>query len=168
MSAKLQVRYLSGKERQQLEPLLSPIFPEDAIRKRLLKAGVKVLESEEANIIVLDRYMIVRKAGRLVPAVVESNEEILKSFPSIYVDRGAVGPVTSGADVMRPGITRFSGWFNQGDLVVVRDEIHSKALAIGEALQDKATAESSTRGKVLKNLHHVDDREWKIIASNTT
>ena len=163
MSEKLQVKHLSGKDRQQLEPLLTPIFPEDTIRKKLLKAGVKVLESEGTYIIALDRYMLIRKAGRLVPAVVESNEELLKNFPSVYVDRGAVGPIASGADVMRPGITRFSSWFNSGDLVVVRDEIHSKALAIGEALQDKATSEYSTRGRVLKNLHHVDDREWRII-----
>ncbi len=168
MSTKQQVRYLSGKERQQLEPLITAIFPDDGLRKKLLKAGVKILESEDVQLILLGTYKLIRKEGRVFPAVVDSNEELLRGFVCVFIDRGAVGPVTSGADIMRPGITRFEGLFNKGDLVVVRDETHSKALAVCEALQDQATAQASTRGRVLRNLHHVDDREWRIITLNIT
>ena len=43
-----------------------------------------------------------------------------------------------------------------GDLVVIVEEAHGKALAIGEALTD-GTDMTGSEGKVVRSLHHVGD-----------
>ncbi|WP_435098722.1 RNA-binding protein [Halarchaeum sp. P4] len=74
----------------------------------------------------------------------------------VTVDAGAVSFVSDGADVMRPGITTADDSIDAGDLVVVVEENHGKALAIGRALVDgeEMTGDS---GKVVESLHHVGD-----------
>jgi len=74
----------------------------------------------------------------------------------VTVDAGAVSFVSNGADVMRPGITEADEGIEEGDLVVVVEESHGKALAVGRALidGDEMTGDS---GKVVESLHHVGD-----------
>jgi PUA domain protein len=75
---------------------------------------------------------------------------------TVTVDAGAVSFVSNGADVMRPGITEADEDIEEGDLVVIVEESHGKALAVGRALVDgdEMTGES---GKVVESLHHVGD-----------
>lgn len=74
----------------------------------------------------------------------------------VTVDAGAVSFVSDGADVMRPGITEAATDISEGDLVVVQEAAHGKALAVGRALVegDDMTGDS---GKVVEALHHVGD-----------
>jgi len=74
----------------------------------------------------------------------------------VTVDAGAVSFVSDGADVMRPGITEADEGIEAGDLVVIVEESHGKALAVGRALADgdEMVGES---GKVVESLHHVGD-----------
>ncbi|WP_435127351.1 RNA-binding protein [Halobaculum sp. D14] len=74
----------------------------------------------------------------------------------VTVDAGAVSFVSDGADVMRPGITEADDSIDEGDLVVVAEETHGKALGVGRALVDgeEMTGDS---GKVVTSLHHVGD-----------
>ena len=80
--------------------------------------------------------------------------------PKVVVDMGAVPYVCKGADVMAPGIRRIEGEFVNGDLVVVVDETHGKALALGESLYDSQTARTVKKGAVVKTLHFVSDKTW--------
>ncbi|MEM2035550.1 MAG: PUA domain-containing protein, partial [Candidatus Caldarchaeum sp.] len=98
----------------------------------------------------------------LVPVLVKPNAEIVDRLPSVWVDKGAVPRIASGADVMRPGITRMDE-FKQGELVVVRDDKHSQPLAVGSALINSSEAAEASRGRVVKNIHHVDDAAWKLV-----
>jgi predicted ribosome-associated RNA-binding protein Tma20 len=40
---------------------------------------------------------------------------------------------------------------------------HGKALAVGEALMDAATARVTKKGPVVKTLHYVSDKVWDYI-----
>ncbi|MFB6113887.1 MAG: RNA-binding protein [Halodesulfurarchaeum sp.] len=74
----------------------------------------------------------------------------------VEVDSGAVSFVSDGADVMRPGITDADQTIESGDLVIVVEEAHGKALAIGRAMTDGPDMIGES-GKVVRSLHHVGD-----------
>lgn len=74
----------------------------------------------------------------------------------VTVDAGAISFVSDGADIMRPGIVEADAAIDQGDLVVVVEETHDKALAVGRALTDGSDM-LGERGKVVESLHHVGD-----------
>jgi PUA domain protein len=74
----------------------------------------------------------------------------------VTVDAGAVSFVSSGADVMRPGITEADERIESGDLVAIAEETHGKILAIGRALEDGADLVGDS-GKVVESIHHVGD-----------
>ena len=75
----------------------------------------------------------------------------------IVVDKGAIRFVTNGADVMRPGITKIDPSIKMGNIVVIVDENHDRALAIGRAMFDAKQMEDKKSGKVVKNLHTIQD-----------
>ncbi|HKL30277.1 MAG TPA: RNA-binding protein [Natrialbaceae archaeon] len=74
----------------------------------------------------------------------------------VTVDAGAVQFVSDGADVMRPGITEADETIAEGDLVVIVEESHGKALAVGRAMVDGDDLLGDS-GKVIASLHHVGD-----------
>jgi PUA domain protein len=79
----------------------------------------------------------------------------------IVVDKGAIRFVTNAADVMRPGITQIDPSIKKGDIVVIVDENHDRALAIGKSLLDAKDMEEKQSGKVVRNLHTIQDNVWK-------
>jgi PUA domain protein len=74
----------------------------------------------------------------------------------VTVDAGAVSFVSDGADVMRPGIVDADDRIAAGDLVVIEEEAHGKALAIGRARVEGAAMRGES-GKVVDSIHHVGD-----------
>lgn len=88
---------------------------------------------------------------------------LIARLPSIVVDMGAVPYVCKGADVMAPGIKEVREEFEAGDLIVVRDVNHGKALAIGKALVRSEEIRGMGKGKAVKNLHHVGDKLWQAL-----
>ncbi|QLG63743.1 RNA-binding protein [Halorarum salinum] len=78
----------------------------------------------------------------------------------VTVDAGAISFVSDGADVMRPGITEADEGIAEGDLVVIAEETHGKALGIGRALVDGSEMVGDS-GKVVKSLHHVGDELYE-------
>ena len=80
---------------------------------------------------------------------------------TIVVDFGAVRFVTNGADVMRPGITKIDSSIKKGDIVKIEEETKHRALAVGKAMYDASEMESISSGKVVKNLHTIQDSIWQ-------
>ena len=78
----------------------------------------------------------------------------------ITVDMGAIKFVTSGADIMRPGITKIDEGISDGEFVVIIDETHGKALAIGKVLFNSEEMLGMNSGKVIENIHYVGDDMW--------
>jgi PUA domain protein len=74
----------------------------------------------------------------------------------VTVDAGAISFVSDGANVMRPGITDATDDIESGDLVVIVEETHGKALAVGRAETDGADMVGDS-GRVVESLHHVGD-----------
>jgi len=92
-------------------------------------------------------------------------KEALDLIPKIVVDMGAVPHICNGADVMVPGILKVEGEFHKGELVVILDEKHNKPIAVGAALKDSKEIIKMKHGKVVKNVHFVGDKLWKLIKS---
>ena len=87
--------------------------------------------------------------------------EILEKFASVTVDMGAVKFMCNGANVMRPGIKRYTE-FSKDDIVCVIEESQQKFLAVGKAITDSSKLESMPKGEVIKNLHYISDKYWEI------
>jgi len=75
---------------------------------------------------------------------------------TVTVDAGAVSFVSDGADVMRPGIVDADGAIDPGDLVVIDEKTHGKALAVGRA-RVEGDDMLGDQGKVVDSVHHVGD-----------
>ncbi|TXT61953.1 MAG: PUA domain containing protein [Promethearchaeota archaeon] len=81
---------------------------------------------------------------------------------SIIVDMGAVPYVTlNQADIMRPGITEIDSSIEKGDIVRIADEKNNRTLAVGKAMYGAKEMEQKEKGKVVKNLHTINDDMWE-------
>jgi len=148
---------LSKSETNELLDKLRSDWPHDAIPK---VKSIKVYEVEEGRrLLVADDTVAVQMRDSIVPFL-GSNPEVLQRFPFVTVDMGAVKFVCNGAKVMRPGITNF-GSFKKGDIVMIKDQIHGKALAVGVALENSEAAKAMTKGYVIENLHYISDKMWE-------
>ena len=78
----------------------------------------------------------------------------------VTVDSGAISFVSDGANVMRPGITEATADIESGDLVVVVEEVHGKALAVGRAETDGSDMVGDS-GRVVESLHRVGDELYE-------
>ena len=148
---------LSKSETNELLDKLRSAWPHDAIPK---VKSIKVYEVEEGTrLLVADDTVAVQMRDSIVPFL-GSNPEVLQRFPFVTVDMGAVKFVCNGAKVMRPGIVDF-GSFKKGDIVMIKDQIHGKALAVGVALENSEAAKAMTKGHVIENLHYISDKMWE-------
>ena len=90
-----------------------------------------------------------------------SEIKTLEKFPYVQVDMGAVKFMCKGANVMRPGIKKFSE-FSEGDIVCIVEESQNKYLAVGKAQLKSSDLENMKNGEVLKNLHYITDKAWEV------
>jgi PUA-domain protein len=130
------------------------------------KIDVEVVESDVGEIYLISGKPILYRSGeRVLPTLFFT--EFAARAPKIVVDMGAVPYVCKGATVMAPGIGRVEGEFSKGDIVIVIDIKHGKALAVGESLMDTGTAKQTKKGPVVKTLHYVGDKIWDYIKTLT-
>ena len=85
----------------------------------------------------------------------------LEKFPYVQVDMGAVKFMCKGANLMRPGIKKFTD-FSKDDIVCIVEENHNKFLAVGIAQMNSSELNNIDKGEILKNLHYVSDKSWEI------
>jgi len=130
------------------------------------KANVEVVEGNFGQLYLIGGNPLFFKVEeRVLPTLLF--QKFAARAPKVVVDMGAVPYVCKGADVMAPGIVRVEGEFDKGDLVLVVDEKHGKALALGESLYDSETARSTKQGAVVKNFHFVNDKIWNFAKTLT-
>ena len=86
--------------------------------------------------------------------------EVLEKFPNVMVDMGAVKFMCNGANVMRPGIKKYTE-FSKGDVVCIVEESQHKFLAVGKAVTDSSELDDMKKGEVIKNLHYISDKCWE-------
>ncbi len=155
-----QRRYpLKAKEAKQIIDATSKKLNFDLEGLFGVKANVEVVESDVGEIYLIEGKPLLYKAGdKVLPTLLFS--DFITKAPKIIVDMGAIPYVCKGATVMAPGIVRIDGEFKIGDLVVIADMKHGKALALGESLFDTETAKNTKKGPVVKTLHYVSDKIW--------
>ena len=130
------------------------------------KANVEVVESDVGEIYIIEGKPILFKSeDALFPTLLFA--DFVAQAPRIVVDMGAIPYVCKGATVMAPGIVRIEGDFGVGDLVVVFDMKHGKALAVGQALMNSETSRITKKGPVIKTIHYVSDKTWDYIKNLT-
>ncbi len=114
--------------------------------------------SEHDAIITGDGMSAIKLGQSYLPFLEDTH--ILEKFPSVMVDMGAVKFVCNGANIMRPGITKFTE-FEKGQIVCVIEESQKKFLAVGISCASSSEMESSQKGEVIKNMHYISDRFWE-------
>ena len=122
---------------------------------------LELVETDEAEFIFVDGEPILfRIEGKIFPTV----RGALKLAPTrrrVVVDPGAVKFLINGADVMGPGIIEADPDIREGDLVIVVEKAHGKALAIGRALIPGKDMPGRS-GKAVKSVHYVGDELWNL------
>ena len=114
--------------------------------------------SDDAQIITGKGIKILKIDDDYLPFLSET--ETLEKFPNIVVDMGAVKFMCKGANVMRPGIKKFTE-FEKNKLVCIVEESQHKFLAVGRALVSSTELENMEKGEVLKNIHYISDKFWE-------
>ncbi len=114
--------------------------------------------SDEAQIITGDGIKILKIYDDYLPFLSET--DTLEKFPNVMVDMGAVKFMCKGANVMRPGIKKFTE-FEKDKIVCVVEESQHKFLAVGKAIISSSELEDIEKGEVVKNLHYISDKFWE-------
>jgi len=126
------------------------------------KVNMELTETDFCKTFLINGKPSLFKIGKnIYPTLIF--EEVLASMPKIVVDMGAVRHICNGANVMAPGVVSCEGNFGEGDLVVVIDEKHRKPIAVGEVLYNNNIISKIRQGVVVRNVHFVGDKVWKLI-----
>ena len=152
--------------KSELKPLKEEILKQydDSFIEQVFprKSNVEVIQTESGDTLyaVNNELKLWKSKYGYIPVLtlLLNNRVDLKT---IVVDFGAIRYVANGADVMRPGITKIDPTIEKGDIVKIEEETHHRALAVGKALYNAAEMEATTSGKVIKNLHTIQDPIWE-------
>ena len=131
------------------------------------KGDVEIVEFGDTDIILVNGKQSFFQVGE-GPYPTLTFVEYSKLAPKVVVDMGAVPFVCKGANIMAPGVRKFEGKFEKGDLVIVADEKYGKPIALGEILYDKEEIEGIKEGVVVRNIHFVGDKVWSLLRTLTT
>jgi PUA domain protein len=154
----LKAHTLSKREIRDIAGRISKNWPKSIICN--IKSLNAIETEKNGRLLVGEGITIVQtKDNLIVPHLVEM--DLLSHFPYVIVDMGAVGFICNGANVMRPGITHTDG-FGESEIVVVKDQVHNKSLAIGYSRVDARTMMNLEKGPVIDNLHYVGDIFWNL------
>ena len=121
--------------------------------------NIKAHDVNEKGVIITGNEITAVKIGDDILPFLD-DIPILEKFPYVTVDMGAVKFVCKGANVMRPGIIKFSD-FESGEIVCVIEESQNKFLAVGKAEISSKEAEDTSKGEVIKNMHYISDDFWE-------
>ena len=121
--------------------------------------NIKTHDVNENGVIITGNEITAIKIGDDILPFLD-DIPILEKFPYVTVDMGAVKFVCKGANVMRPGIIKFSD-FESGEIVCVIEESQNKFLAVGRAEMSSKESEDRNKGDVIKNMHYISDDFWE-------
>ncbi|AAM07234.1 TPA: RNA-binding protein [Methanosarcina acetivorans] len=157
MKVKSRVQLRKNVKNKMLKDLEST-FGEEMIE--LEKKTLEKVTLDEFSLILMDsKPLLFEVEGHLFPTVRGALEmELQKRL--VVVDKGAIQFVSNGADIMAPGILEADPEIKEGDLVIIVEETHRKALAIGKALMEGQQMVDADSGKAIKSITHVGDKLW--------
>ena len=152
----MKTNLISKSETTQLLKIVSEKWKIDVPKVK----NLKVYEIDnEIQLITGNEIKILKIKDEYLPFLSEIST--LEQFPYIQVDMGAVKFMCKGANLMRPGIKKFSE-FAKNDIVCIVEESQNKFLAVGKSEVGSSELEDMEKGEVLKNLHYISDKAWEI------
>ena len=152
----MKTNLISKSETNQIIKLVSDQWKRELPKIKNLK--VHFIDNN-SQLMVGDGIIILKIDDDYLPFLNQNN--ILEKFPNVMVDMGAVKFMCNGANVMRPGIKKYTE-FSKDDIVCVIEESKHKFLAVGKALTDSLELENLPKGEIVKNLHYISDKYWEI------
>jgi PUA domain protein len=114
--------------------------------------------TNDAQIIIGQGIKILKINDDYLPFLSET--ETLEKFPSVTVDMGAIKFMCKGANLMRPGIKKFTE-FDKDKLVCIIEESQHKFLAVGKSMVSSSELEEMQKGEIIKNMHYISDNFWE-------
>ena len=152
----MKVNLVSKSETNQILELVSKQWKQELPKIKNLKV---YFIDDNSQLIIGTGITILKINDDYLPFL--NQTEILEKFPNVMVDMGAVKFMCNGANVMRPGIKRYTE-FGANDIICVIEESQHKFLAVGRAMTDSSALEGMSKGEVVKNLHYISDKYWEI------
>jgi PUA domain protein len=151
--------YLSKKDKEQVAQTLK-----EKLGITSIPEIVELMEDEEKRCYLFEGTpSICEVGGNTIPLlkwlIKHRGEEL--GISRIIVNKGAVKPISGGADLMAPGIVRIEGTFPAGTVIVVAEEERGIPIAVMRAIFSSDEIKGMKRGKVAENLHWVGDKLWK-------
>ena len=144
--------------KSETSQVLSQIRSQWKIQPPKLK-NVKFHHIDDKGIIITGMGLTAVKIGEDIMPFLDDTS-MLEKFPNVMVDMGAVKFICKGANVMRPGITKFSD-FEKGEIVCIIEESQHKFLAVGKAEIPSKQLDETKKGEVIKNMHYISDIFWE-------
>jgi len=164
MSIKIKNRHqLKRKEIQSIIDELKQSFTQDffyendSLETGEIKGTKVILIDDEACFMIYKNQIIFTLKGLTKYSPKEKR---------VVIDMGAIKFVTSGADVMAPGIVDADHNIAEKDLVWICDERHHKPLAVGTALMNGDQMIVEKKGKAVVVIHYVGDTLWQLTAKS--
>jgi len=155
-------RFLKEKEATQLLLKFSQKLKTSPKQLFGTKIHVESAETQVGKIFLINGKPLLAFYEDIVLPTLISNDT-LNRLPKIVVNMGAVPHICNGADVMAPGVVRIEGEFQADEFLLVIDERHRKPLVIGKALFNSEDMKNLKQGRIVKNLHYVGDKLWKLL-----
>lgn len=127
------------------------------------KAQVELIKIEDMPDILLinNEPLLMQSNDKIIPTLkAVMKKEITEKYAT--VDMGAINFVIKGADIMSPGIVDADKTITPGETIIVIEEGHHKALAIGTSLITGEEMIENNKGKAIENLHYVGDPIWEL------
>ena len=164
MVAKIKNRHrLKQKEIQSILKELKQTFNQEFFNEH---NSVETGEIEGINVILIDDEVCFIAHENQIIFTLHSLTKYNPQKQRVVVDMGAVKFVTSGADVMAPGIIDADCNIVEEDQVWICDERYHKPLAVGIALMNGEQMIKENKGKAIVVIHYVGDSLWKITAKS--
>lgn len=159
MSGKHKRYFLKAKEAKALLNEASAKLKKNLEKDFGVNAKIELVKTDFGEIFIINaKPLLFKTDDGIFPTLL--SKELFVSMPKVVVDMGAIPHICNGANVMAPGVIRFEGNFDRGDLIVVVDERHGKPIAVGEACYSYVEVTEIKHGIVVKNVHFVGDEIW--------
>lgn len=162
MGVVLTRRYtLSKRDKKELLESLHRVYPNLEIDR---DSTVEILHLDRnLEVVIVDRVpAFIHRGDEWIPHLKFLLKHGIHGFPWVAVDKGAVKPILNGADVMAPGVRAVGGSFKENDIVIVVDNEFFKPIMVGRALVDSEKMKNTSRGRVVENIHVLNDDLWSI------
>ena len=159
MKIKSRVQLRKNAKNKMLKDLISTFG--ESMEELENKVLEKITLDEYSLILVDGKPLLFEIEGQLFPTVRGALEMRLQKR-LVVVDKGAIRFVSNGADIMAPGVVEADSEIKAGDFVIIVEETHRKALAIGKALMEGPQMVEANSGKAIKSITHVGDKLWNL------